>query len=149
MWETALNADFAVDLDRDGDIDLIGLRGGTVSTGIFMNLSLHAHSNAPSPGGTLDLEINGTAGALVAYGIGFARSDVNIPGLGWWSLDPALSVLWPRVETLDALGAFRASWPIPNHPSLTGLEIFVQAAELRVNSPRPIRFTNLWRTRVQ
>ncbi|MBI5852607.1 MAG: VCBS repeat-containing protein [Planctomycetes bacterium] len=149
MWTTALDHSFAADLDRDGDVDLLGVRGGATTTGVFFNLLRHAHSNAPVIGGNFDVEIDGSPGALAVYGIGFARRDVFVPGLGFWALDPALSVMWPRAELLDPTGAYRASWPVPSQAALRGVEIFVQGAVIEVSAPLPVRFTNLWRTAIR
>ena len=139
------NARF-IDTDRDGDLDL--LVGTIPSTHILTNLARQIHANDPSPGGQLDIDLYGPPGNLASYALSFARHDLRLPGLGWWALDPTLSVSWPQTVTLPASGTVRSSWSIPNDPGLIGVEVFVQSMQIDVSAQTP-HLTGFWKSTIR
>jgi Carbohydrate binding domain len=77
-------------------------------------------------GGTLNLEMLGTANAKVALFIAPTNmAPVSLPGfpIGQWELKGEIPILF---GTLDGSGLFKQSFPIPSNPALDGAFVWWQ-----------------------
>jgi hypothetical protein len=129
-----------VDLDRDGDPDLIDPAGRAL-----FNVTAQAAAGAPAaPGRTASIMLrgppNGVADLFVAPYV-FAQ-PVPIVGIGNLFLTPG-SAAYLGQFPLDGTGAFELPLAVPNVPSLVGLSLYWQAF-----LPTPRRLTNALRTPV-
>lgn len=117
------------DIDRDGDHDVLTASSQPVPT--FFNTHRQIAANNPSVGGTLDIDLYSQPNHLVTYLLGLARSDILLPGIGWFGLDPPSAVAWPGLGSIGAGGVpFRSSLNVPNDPRLRGARLFAQGVEL-------------------
>lgn len=86
-------------------------------------------------GATLDLHANGPAGALVGAVSGIAPGPaVVLPGLGEFLLDPNAVIPVP-VGSLDPDGTTVLRLPIPDLPTLRGVELGFQAVVVPTGAP--------------
>ncbi|MGE3172861.1 MAG: FG-GAP repeat domain-containing protein [Planctomycetota bacterium] len=133
----------AVDLDRDGDLDLVALPQADFFTTDWQQLRIEVVYNLrrdlrvaslPRVGKPYRLHLragNGAPGAatpvLPALSIGRLPEPVTLPGLGALVLDPATTMLLPLSVVPDADTAAELAIPIPNDPQFLGLPLTCQA----------------------
>lgn len=126
------------DVDRDGDNDIVS--GGNIPT--YLNTLRQIITNDPLVGGSLDVDLYARPGHIVTYVLGFVRSDLFLPGIGWYALDPATAVAWPSAAVVDPTGHFRTSLTVPNNPVLRGLALFAQGVE--VDTQAQVTLMSVW-----
>ncbi|MGE0144203.1 MAG: FG-GAP-like repeat-containing protein, partial [Planctomycetota bacterium] len=132
MWRDAVEISFAGDIDRDGDIDLFGR--GVESPGyraILFNLLRHIHTDTPTLGNPFDIHVHAEPNAFVTFGVALARADLFLPFGLTWALDPASTVVWPRLHLMDSSRSWTNRWQVPNDPGLVGLDLYFQAIEFQ------------------
>jgi hypothetical protein len=121
----ALRAGAMVDLDGDGDDDVVATAGGVPR--IFRNRHRQlTWRTLPRVGRPLILDIEARANDPYALAIAFAPARIPIPGLGVLRLDPASLVLIAS-GTLDAAGKATFWAAVPATPGLAGLTVYWQA----------------------
>ena len=128
----------AVDLDRDGDVDLVAARAGQDVAWLNRSVQL-AWRALPRLGQPLTLDVDGPA--LEAWVLLASTGTVEAPtAFGLLQLDPQ-QALFVAGGLLDAQGS--ASWTtsVPDEPALAGLVLHWQA----LVGPEP-RLTNRERT---
>jgi hypothetical protein len=118
----------ALDIDRDGDTDLIVPRVATPGE-ILANTHRNVFTDSPAVGGTLHIDLYAPPGNLATYLLGFARRDLFIPGIGWSGLDPNLSAPWPVADIVPPSGRLALTLPVPLDPGLRGLPLWAQAVD--------------------
>ncbi len=74
--------------------------------------------------------IVGEPGALPILILGFGPANIQIPGIGRLLVDPATAAT-AVLQPLPLLGATAVRLAVPDDPSLSGLELFAQAAIVR------------------
>jgi hypothetical protein len=137
---------FAIDMDRDGDVDLFENRIGflqNLPSYWYPNLASNLITNDPALGGTLDVDLYASPGRIVSYLIGFARQDAFLPGIGWAALDPALAVPWPQSAIVPQSRSVRSTLSVPSQTSLRGLRLFAQGLDLDPLAGR-MHAMNVW-----
>ncbi|MCC6785797.1 MAG: VCBS repeat-containing protein [Planctomycetes bacterium] len=137
---------FAIDMDRDGDVDLFENRIGflqNLPSYWYPNLASNLITIDPALGGTLDVDLYASPGRIVSYLIGFARQDAFLPGIGWAALDPALAVPWPQSAIVPQSRSVRSTLSVPSQTSLRGLRLFAQGLDLDPLAGR-MHAMNVW-----
>lgn len=127
-----------VDLDRDGDLDMIHSGRGSGSSnpeGLFFYWNVHARCRVgamASVGGRLDVEVRSAlgpnaAGLWALPWAGFAPASTVIPGVGAIGIDlsSAVGLPWQPFAGGDEIVSTAS---IPTSASFVGIELFVQCA---------------------
>lgn len=131
---------FAIDADRDGEWDVLGLPFGgepRLVHGIRRQLD---RVSIPQLGQPLKHRLRGPAGQPWFLGLSFGTASIPLPGLGWLMLNPS-AVLLVGVGILDGSGAAQVTIPAVSDPAFDGLVVYWQA--IVGDSPK---FTNQERT---
>ena len=134
-----------VDADADGDFDIASIVAQPAfSIVVLTGLRRHLHvPHAIRHGTTLPLTLHARAGHVLLPVLGPRIPQVPIAGIGSWWLHPLASVPLPPVGFPDASPRV-LQLPVPNDPTLAGLELGVQALdagalELRTTNWLPFR----------
>jgi hypothetical protein len=136
----------ALDMDRDGDPDLVSPT--VVNPGTWWaNTHRNVFTDSPAVGGTLHVDLYAPPGNLATYLLGLARSDVFVPGVGWAGLDPRLAAAWPTFVQMPAARTASLTLPVPNDPNLRGASLWAQAVDLDLRAGPTLG--NLWSISIQ
>ena len=112
------------DLDGDGDVDAL-----VHALELRPHWNLHrqlAWRTLPRIGSLLELDLYGPTAEPYALALAFARTNLEILGLGKLHLDPA-SLLLVQVGAFAAAGTSSFTALVPNVPSLIGVDVHWQA----------------------
>jgi hypothetical protein len=146
----------AVDVDRDGDLDLVGaciLGPGNpdwsyVQVGVLYNLHRDLRIvSLPRLGQRYRMSLragNGTGPtlAIVAVATAMLTPRLPIPGLGDLALDPAAMSILGFVTVPDADTAVEMTLPIPNLPQFEGMLLASQALFVPVGHESAAHLSN-------
>src|SRR5690606_7318525 len=130
LASVGVNWAIAVELDREGDVDLLRPHDGLRPGAWWASTTRQVHiAQDPPVGGTLQLDVYAPPSRLVTYLLGLARQALRLPGIGWSALDPALSVAWPLPASVPQSRMVSFTLPVPNQPSLRGLTLLAQSID--------------------
>lgn len=128
--------DVAVEPGADGDGALtaapVTLVGENVAVPVDLLTTLRAHESQVAPGSSVLLDAAGVAGGAVVPFVAFTTLPaLSLPGLyGEWLLGLPFFVLPGAL--LDGTGSATFSVPLPADPSLAGVFLYFQSAEVGV-----------------
>ncbi|HHI69273.1 MAG TPA: VCBS repeat-containing protein, partial [Planctomycetes bacterium] len=131
-----------VDLDGDGDTDILGLQ--TTHTGPFIFFNLRRHLQAPflpTMGRPYELRFFGGPGKAVLPLLSRKGSRVDLGPLGIFRLGAAGTAPLPPVWFTPS-GTARLFLPIPKVPALLNATFYAQGLVLEPGSPAGARLTN-------
>ena len=140
-----------VDLDADGDLDLVGIASEPDGRGLTVAMNLHRHLQATALarlGHPYPLVLHADAGrtglpqtAIVA--IGLREKPTPIPGLGTLGLDPQLMTTLPVVQIPELGGTVTLPLALPGDRALLGMTLCAQAL-----FAAPMRLSNVVADRI-
>ena len=124
----ATNVAQAIDVDNDGDLDLLGPHSGDGAATIYSNLTRHAaRTSLMSQGTTTSMAVFGPPTTPWFLGVSLpAMVGLPLPPFGVLFLDPASLVVGAAGVT-GATGRSDVPFAIPANPGLAGYTLAWQA----------------------
>jgi hypothetical protein len=142
------SAYFAVDVDGDGDEDLVQGAGGGQRDRLLFNLTRHIDlPYRPRPGQTLRIDsyapdLVGVGQSLLLVGLQLSPAPIPLLQLGYLELEP--SQLFPGgVYPIGTGGVVSLTLPLASTPTSIGQVFHVQALNFPTANPSAGRFTQV------
>jgi hypothetical protein len=116
----------AADLDRDGDLDLIGPGSNTYQPNVLWNLTRQIYAPQPARlGRPWTLEVHGEPGSFGLPAAALLPGFVDLGPAGAFGLDPSTTVTGPAIPIPSSRTASLV-FQVPNDPGLVGRHLYWQ-----------------------
>jgi hypothetical protein len=116
----------AADLDRDGDLDLIGRSTNPAQPNVLWNLTRQIYAPQPARlGRPWTLEVHGEPGSFALPAAALLPGFVDLGPAGAFGLDPSTTVTGPAIPIPSSRTASLV-FQVPNDPGLVGRQLYWQ-----------------------